>query len=192
MYAPERYNRVMRLGSLAALVLLLAACPAEGAADGDTDAVGSSDGDAPPLMHGAANGQCVEHGMRFVDVFSCEGVLGPTPTQPPGATAKVDPRPDTPADPDYAWVVAQTEACACTCCHSSNGVGTYRWANDFVGAWTDSADDEVLDILGFTGGPNAFDPADNFGFSRTEAALPTTDAARLQGFIDRELARRGR
>lgn len=57
-------------------------------------------------------------------------------------------------------------------------------------AWTDSATDDTLDVLGFTGRGDQYDPETNFGLTRVYSALPTTDPARLQAYIDRELARR--
>jgi predicted CxxxxCH...CXXCH cytochrome family protein len=178
-------------------VLALIACAEanpdpEIAADGtssSTDA-GGDESSGPSAMH-ATNGQCVEHGMRFLDVFSCDTVLGPSPTRPPGSTSQVAHDPAVLDDPDYGWVLAQIEACSCTCCHSEGGVGSYVWSHDFAPAWTDSIASGDLTALGFAGRPNAIAPDDNFGFSRSDSGLPTTDATRLQAFVDRELVRRG-
>jgi hypothetical protein len=156
----------------------------EVAGDESTESSGS-----PPIH--AVNGKCVEVGMRFLDVFSCDSVFGPSPKQPPVSTSQVTHDPAVLDDPEYAWVVSQLEACSCTCCHAEDGVGSYKWSHDFAPAWTDAAPSEVLDALGFSGGLNTVDPDDNFGFSRSNSALPTTDASRLQAFIDRELVRRG-
>lgn len=151
---------------------------------------GSEVDDTIELMGGAVNGQCVEPGSHFLDVYSCDTVEGPTAQAPPVTQRHAETNPATLDDPDYEWVLQQVEACACTCCHSEGGAGSYRWSHDFDGAWTDSASVAELDTLGYRSGPS-IGAAQNNGFSRTRSALPTTDADRLQAFIDREIARRG-
>ena len=189
--------RLRTRARLSLLALVLTGCAGanpepEIAADGTSSAIepGGDESSGAPAMH-ATNGQCVEQGMRFLDVYSCDTVLGPSPTRPPGSAAQVAHDPAVLDDPDYDWVLAQIEACSCTCCHSEAGVGSYVWSHDFTPAWTDSVASGDLVTLGFIGGLETIDPGDNFGFSRSDSALPTTDAMRLQAFVDRELARRG-
>jgi hypothetical protein len=155
----------------------------------DTDTA-DTEPSSPP-MPGAINGTCVEPGQNFLEHYTCEGVEGPTPTQPPVSAAAVDHNPQTLEDPDYAWVQAQAAACSCICCHREGGIGSYKWSYDFEPAFIDSADAGPISLLGFASGPTAVPPEDNHGFSRSRSALPTTDADRLQGFFDRELQRRG-
>jgi hypothetical protein len=147
-----------------------------------------------PLGDEILNGTCAPEGETFTSVYSCDTVQGPSPTEPPGAVSQVTHNPAILEDPDYDWVLGQLSACACTCCHTGAGIGTYRWSSTFEPAWSDSADSKALDALQRDPPPltlpNAIPPEENNGFSRYETSHPTTDPERFRAFILRELARR--
>ena len=178
-----------------ALAILLAGCGGEeGAAvdGGPVDAEADGALDAFPLVpEPVPNGTCVPHGARFVDYYSCEGVPGPSPSEPPGASAHVDePDPDRLLDPDTAWVHKELAACACVCCHTGPGIGTYRWSMDFEPFWLDYASADVLRVMLQPAPLGSYpDPDTNHGFSRSQG-LPSTDPARLAAYLRREQARR--
>jgi hypothetical protein len=160
---------------------------------------GQNDGGSAPVYghqspdaDAILNGTCAPHGDRFGDVYACDTVQGPSPNEPPGAVAAVSPDPETAADPDYDWVLAELEACSCTCCHTNDGVGTYRWSATFAPAWSDSADNGSLSLLGRYGinSSAAIPLEENNGFSREQSGHPSTDPERFNGFVDRELDRR--
>lgn len=143
---------------------------------------------------------CTQEGLRFEDQGSCETVLTQRPYYPvPADTANPldDPRLD---DPTYAaelsWVKGQLEACACVCCHkaSVSPEGPAVWDTDAAGNFINTFSDWGI---GF--GARAFDSsllgsydaADNNGFSRFVAGLPSTDEPRMKRFFEGELAHRG-
>jgi hypothetical protein len=66
------------------------------------------------------------------------------------------------------------------------------WSSDFEEeVWTDSANDaRLLDMISSPSHPGQVRPEDNFGFSRDELGIPSSDPDRLRAFIERELDRR--
>ena len=147
-----------------------------------------------PLGDELLNGTCAPEGETFTSVYACDTVQGPSPTEPPGAVARVTHNPATLEDPDYDWVLGQISACSCTCCHTGTGSGSYRWSSTFEPAWTDSGDSDALNALQRDPPPgslaHAIPPEENNGFSRYSTGHPTTDPERFRAFILRELARR--
>ena len=158
---------------------------------------GEEPGEPTPSPTGtptAVNGTCVAHGDLFTDEYSCTTVQGPTPESTDPASSKVtNPDPDRLTDPDIEWMTEELFACSCICCHINTGAGGYVWSAEFEPVFTDSISDDLL--LRFIGPPpvagNGIPPEDNHGFDREETGIPTTDAARMKAYIDREITRRG-
>lgn len=143
---------------------------------------------------------CTEEGRRFEEFASCEDVITQrpySPVPPDTANSTDDPRMD---DAVYAaevgWVKSQLDACACVCCHKGsitpegaaifdteadgNFVNTFSdWGIGFAARAFDSS------LLG------SYDAADNNGFSRFTAGMPSTDEPRMKRFFEGELAHRG-
>jgi hypothetical protein len=162
------------------------------------EAPGASDGE---VCTWGAISACTEEGRRYDDYASCDDVLTQRPYVPYPVTA------NTPADDErltdtaylseLAWVTEQVEACACICCHSTASApegGTSGWYIEAEPLWIDTLDDDGLAMLaGWVNSEafGAFDPADNNGFDRSTAGLPTTDVDRMLSFLEGELTRRG-
>ncbi len=137
------------------------------------------------------NGTCAVEGTLFTDSFSCAKVEGPCPGETGEASAKVAEDPARLADPDVDWARAQLGACSCSCCHHIGAIADHQWAWDFAPVWTDSAKGSVLGtLLEEAAEEYRIAAASNNGFGVRELHLPTTDAARMRGFITRELERR--
>jgi len=151
------------------------------------------DGSTDGLIHVVRNGTCVPEGQRFKDVHDCRAVPGPTPHQPPGAVEA------TPfaehsrlEDVDNVWVQEQLQACSCICCHSDEGIGTYRWFANFDPFWLDSADDGGLRNLASVNSRAStadLDAEMNNGFTRT-IVLPSTMPQRMKAYLERKIMRR--
>jgi len=137
------------------------------------------------------NGTCAVQGTLFEDSLSCSKVEGPCPGKRGEASAKVADDPDRLADPDLDWAREQLGACSCSCCHHIGAIADHKWAWDFDPVWTVSAESSVLRELNSTADAEyRIEAASNNGFSVRELHLPTTDPARMQAFIARELERR--
>lgn len=143
---------------------------------------------------------CTEEGRAFDDYASCDDVRTQRPyaAVPPNDTQPADDRRLN--EPAYAsevdWVKSQLSSCACVCCHQSSiapeGAAIFDLdaPGNFANTFTDWG-------IGF--GARAFDSsllgtyeaADNNGFSRKVAGLPSTDEPRMKAFFVRELEHRG-
>jgi len=143
---------------------------------------------------------CTEPGRRFADYASCDVVV----TQRPYYAYPVEY--DTPDDDprledeaymgELAWITEQVEACACTCCHSSEDApsGSSGWYIEAGPLWIDTVDDDALAMLAGLVDSSAFGtypPEENNGFDRATTGLPTTDIERMQTFLVEEYLRRG-
>ncbi len=145
---------------------------------------------------------CTEAGRHYEDYGKCADVL----TQRPywaGAPAKTsdanDPRLQDPQFmADLAWSKQQLEASACVCCHTQKSAPNHQpsgWYTDMDGIWLDGVADSGLAMLvGLADSTQlgAYPAADNNGFDRTTLGIPTTDIARMQKFLLKEWARRGK
>jgi hypothetical protein len=141
---------------------------------------------------GVVNGTCAPAGERFVDHYSCDGIAAPCPHDGPrGPSAHVQPDGERESDPDLAWSVAELESCSCVCCHNNEGVSAYVWSYDFSPAWTDSVETARLERIASNEGSDDIAPENNNGFTRVLTGLPSTDPARFQALLARELERRG-
>lgn len=143
---------------------------------------------------------CTEPGRRYDEYAACQVVLtqrpyGPVPADEPAGDD--DPRLQ---DEDYmaelAWVTEQVEACACTCCHSTEAApnGPSNWYIEAGPLWIDTVSDDGLAMLSGLSPSiefGAYDAADNNGFSRDHTGLPTNDPERMRAFLVAELERRG-
>ncbi len=182
------YDGGMNPRLLLALAPLLAACPASTPCLPD----GSDAVDLPE--DAIINGTCAPEGELFTDHYSCDTVAGPCTDEAPGQpSAVVDEDPARLDDPDLAWSTAQLGSCSCSCCHGNAGVAAFEWSWEFAPVWTDSANTERLRDLA-AAPPSSYSsiPADdNNGFERETIGVPTNDAARMRGYIEREIARRG-
>ena len=160
------------------------------------------DGDGPDGQVCTTEGisACTEEGRDYVDYASCDPVYTQRPYAP--STAEANTPPDDPRYDDaewmaeFDWVTEQVESCACICCHSSEVAprGSSDWYLEADGLWIDSVDDDGLAMLAGWVDSTAFgaiDPEDNNGFDRHTTGLPTTNVARMQAFLEGELARRG-
>jgi len=143
---------------------------------------------------------CTEEGLKYVEYASCEPVFSQRPYVP------YDVSPDTPADDarlddaewmaEFEWMTAQTEACACVCCHSAEVApdGPSGWFIEAGPIWLDTVDDDGLAMLaGWVDSTafGAFPAEDNNGFDRSVTGLPTSDVERMKAFLEGELDRRG-
>jgi len=144
---------------------------------------------------------CTEPGRRFDDYASCDVVRSQRPYYPYSVgevASSDDPRlADDTYMTDMRWLTEEVEACACICCHSSEGAtdGASGWDIHQGPLWIDSVSDNALAMLaGFSPSDDfgAYSPEENNGFNRTDVGLPSTDVARLQTFLLAELERRGR
>ncbi len=177
-----------RLFSLLSSLLLAVVAPLLGCDDERCHPSGSEVEDEDKAIK---NGTCGPENTAFEDTYECSRVEGPCASSSGEASAKVAEDPTRLEDPDLAWATAQLGACSCTCCHHIGAIADHRWAWDFSPVWTDSATGSVLRELIEEADPDyAIDGAKNNGFSVHALHLPTTDAARMRGFIERELARR--
>ena len=143
---------------------------------------------------------CTEEGRNFEDYASCDVVRTQRPYSPvpPNDTEPAnDPRLQ---DADYAaelaWVKGQLNSCACACCHKDsitpNGAAIFDTdaAGNFANTFTN---------YGLAFAARAFDSsylgnypaAENNGFSRDVAGLPSTDQQRMKAFFTAELEHRG-
>jgi hypothetical protein len=143
---------------------------------------------------------CTEPGRKYEDYASCDDVRTQRPYYPvePRTTSNPDdPRVQDPAFMgELAWVTEQVAACACTCCHTDRASknGPSDWFLEAGPIWTDTVSDLGLAILaGFADSRSfgAFPPEENFGFSRDQTGLPTTDVPRMKAFLTAEWNRRG-
>ena len=140
-----------------------------------------------------------EPGKYFPDYGACDVVRTQRPFWP--APPAAEPSPNDPRLNDAAfmaeleWAKTEIEATGCTCCHDS------RVNNGLVGEWDINRGPIWLDTLSDTGlalfagladssSLGAYDRDDNYGFDRTLTGIPTTDTARMQAFLGRELERR--
>ena len=141
-----------------------------------------------------------EAGKYFPDYGDCDVVRTQRPYQSQPAAGKTDPNDPRLADAAFmgelAWVTAQARASACTCCHAGSQAphGAAEWDIEAQGIWTDTASNAAIGL--FSGYADStilghFAPSADNGFERTTTGLPSTDAARMQAFWDKELARRG-
>jgi hypothetical protein len=149
--------------------------------------------------HVAISG-CTEPGKYFPDYASCDVVRTQRPfwPEPPAR----EPSSDDPRLLDRAfmdelgWVTEQVEASGCTCCHDArqNDGLTGQWDIRHGPIWLDTLSDSGLSLfagLADSSSLGAYPAADNAGFDRSRTGLPTTDTARMQAFLQRELERRG-
>lgn len=160
------------------------------------------DGEGGETCAWGAISACAEEGLRFDDVASCDPVITQRPYVPypvADTTAPDDSRlSDTAYMAELGWVTEQVEACACICCHSTQSAPdgeTSGWYLEADGVWVDGLSDDGLAMLaGWVDSTafGAFPPEDNNGFDRETTGLPTTDIARMQAYLEGELARRGR
>ncbi len=143
---------------------------------------------------------CTEPGRRFDEYGSCEDVFTQRPFFPYPVSERAPPDFSRLQDPtfvdDLGWAKAQVEACACVCCHSdlANGTKSASWSIDSDPIWTDTLTDSGLAMLAGlvdSAAFGAFPPVDNNGFSRSDTGIPTTDAPRMQAFLQAEYLRRG-
>jgi hypothetical protein len=161
--------------------------------DGDQGSAGEV------CTHVAISG-CTEPGKYFPDYASCEVVRTQRPFWP--APPAREPSADDPRllDPTFmdelGWVTEQVEASGCTCCHDArqNDGLTAQWDIRHGPIWLDTLSDSGLSLfigLADSSSLGAYPAADNAGFDRSSTGLPTTDTARMQAFLQRELERRG-
>ncbi|HET8935335.1 MAG TPA: hypothetical protein VFN67_17925 [Polyangiales bacterium] len=143
---------------------------------------------------------CTEEGRYFPDYGSCSVVRTQRPfwEAPPANVPKEDdPRLQ---DPEFmnelAWMTEQLEASACTCCHDSRAedgkVG--QWDIHRGPIWLDTLSDPGLALfvgLADSSALGAYPADQNHGFDRDKTGVPTTDTARMQAFLRKEMARRG-
>lgn len=163
------------------------------------EAVGASEGGT--VCTWTAISGCTEEGRRFADYGACDTVrtqrpyYPARPAEPP--VIEGDRRME---DPEYVaeleWVTEQIEACACVCCHSSelSPSGPSNWFIEAEAPWVDSMGPNGLALAaGWVDSTalGAYPPEDNNGFERSVAGIPTTDAARMVAFFEREIAYRG-
>jgi hypothetical protein len=143
---------------------------------------------------------CTEPGRDFAEYSRCDVVRTQRPYSPSPATLEPDPEDprlqDTAFMGELGWVTEQVRACACVCCHSTEGApaGPSDWYLEAGPIWTDSIGDEGVALLaGLVDSTSfgAFAPEDNHGFARDVTALPTTDSARMRAFFLEEYLRRG-
>lgn len=143
---------------------------------------------------------CTEEGRNYEDFGSCEIVITQRPYYPVPADT-VNPLDDPRlADPTYAaelsWVKSQLDACACVCCHKGSVTpeGAAVWDTEVNGNFANTFSDWGIgfaarafdsSLLG------SYDAADNNGFTRFTAGLPSTDEPRMKRFFEGELAFRG-
>jgi hypothetical protein len=143
---------------------------------------------------------CTEPGKYFPDYASCEVVRRQRPFWPEAPAA--EPRSDDPRLSDaafmdeLAWMTEQVEASGCTCCHDSrqNDGLTGQWDIRRGPIWLDTLSDSGLALfVGYADSSSlgAYPSEDNHGFDRANTGIPTTDTARMQAFLKRELVRRG-
>ncbi len=169
--------------ALASVVFLLLGC--------GTDRCHPNGKDVADEDDAIKNGTCAPEDTAFADTYACSRVEGPCPESSGVASAKVAENPLRLEDPDLAWATAQLAACSCSCCHHIGAIADHRWAWDFTPVWTDSATGGVLETLMETADSEyRIDGRKNNGFSVSALHLPTTDAARMEGFLTRELGRR--
>lgn len=142
-----------------------------------------------------------EEGRFYPDYGDCDAVLSggrpyfaiPNPIEP----APDDPRLEDAAwRTEAAWVTAQIEASACTCCHSTSATpnGYAVWDTEAGPLWFDQFSKPGLAMMaGLVDSTSfgAFEPSENNGFDRHTTGAPTTDVARMQAFFEAEFARRG-
>lgn len=141
-----------------------------------------------------------EEGRYFADYISCDFIrTSGRPYYPypiPEDAERDDPRMDDPAYvAELEWVKTQIRASSCVCCHSVDTPnGPSNWyleqPGNFINGFFDSG-------LAFGSGWidssifGALDPADNNGFEREIAGIPSTDGPRMRDFFIAELERRG-
>ncbi len=143
---------------------------------------------------------CTQEGLKYEEHASCENVLTQRPYSPVPADETHpldDPRLN---DPTYAaelsWVRTQIDSCACACCHkgSITPEGAAIWDTEANGNFANTFTDWGIgfaarafdsSLLG------SYDAADNNGFSRFTAGLPSTDEPRMKRFFEGELSFRG-
>lgn len=137
--------------------------------------------DTAPELPG--NTECLPPGEAMSDAV-CDAVVANDPRQPNVAYDHSNAPPPVPDwradDPDFLWLTAEMERCACVCCHRAryDGPGVHRYDLDFGPVWIDSASDWSLRVLA--------------GWEDVDAQrmLPTDDPERLYRIIQAELDRR--
>ena len=143
---------------------------------------------------------CTEPGNYFPDHASCDIVRTQRPFWP--APPASEPKSDDPrlSDAEFmgelAWMTREIEASGCTCCHDSrtNDGKVGQWDIHRGPIWLDTLSNGGLALflgLADSSSLGAYPSADNFGFDRMQTGIPTTDTARMQAFLRRELERRG-
>lgn len=144
---------------------------------------------------------CTEPGRKYAEYAACDDVLTQRPygASPPEAPeAGNDPRLADPAwVAEAAWVKAQTESCACGCCHTGTFTrnGASLFDTEAGPLWIDTIPDSGLAMLAGLADSESFGAvpaAQNNGFDRLTTGLPTTDIERMQRFLVAEYTRRGR
>ncbi len=141
-----------------------------------------------------------EEGRNFADYISCDVIRSSGrpyyPYPVPDDAEQDDPRLDDPAYvSELEWVKTQIRASSCVCCHSTDTPsGPSNWyleqPGNFINGFFDSG-------LAFGSGWvdssvfGALDPAENNGFEREIAGIPSTDGPRMRDFFIAELERRG-
>lgn len=155
--------------------------------------------DGKVCTHVAISG-CTESGRYFPDYADCGVVRTQRPfwvEAPAKEPSADDPRLKDPAFvSELAWMTAQLEASACTCCHDSrtNDGKTGQWDINHGPIWLDTLSDDGLALfigLADSSALGAYPAADNHGFDRTQTGVPTNDTARMKAFLAKELERRG-
>lgn len=144
---------------------------------------------------------CTEEGRHFNEYASCDAVLTQRPYWPAEPNqdnlAPVDERlADTAYMEEVAWVKDQVEACGCICCHAASVApqGASNWDSEAGPIWTDTFYPSGLAMAAGwvdSSALGAYPAAENHGFSRVRAGLPTTDEDRMIRFFEDELSRRG-
>jgi hypothetical protein len=141
-----------------------------------------------------------EEGRRFVDYASCDAVISQRPYYPYTVSAGTAPDDARLSDDawveEFAWVTAQVEASACTCCHTAEYApdGPSGWFLEDGPIWLDGLDDDGLAMMaGWVDSTafGAFPAEENNGFDRSVTGMPTTDTERMVAFLEGELFRRG-
>lgn len=141
-----------------------------------------------------------EPGKAFSRYASCDVVRTQRPYYP-SRPAKVsdpnDPRLNDKAFMDeLAWAKSQIASTGCVCCHDASVVsqGASQWDIGAGPIWLDTLSDSGLALfagLADSSVLGAYPAAENHGFDRNEAGIPTTDTPRMKRFLGAELARRG-
>jgi len=174
--------------------------PFEEVCEDPIDGEAAGDGPDGKVCTVQAISACTEEDRKYTDYASCDPVFTQRPYTPYPATDNAPADDDRLDDTDWVrefdWVTKQVESCACVCCHSTEAApnGTSGWYIEADPIWIDTLDNDGLAMLAGWVDSTAFgaiDPADNNGFDRETTGLPTTDVARMQAFLEGELARRG-